>query len=178
MTPEHASRFSRRSWWLGLVSVTICWSIAAVFILHTVYKIATGDAAKWDQAAWTSMAFVLPIGCYVAALHSIGSVFFRLSRGEQFQASVSRGLRRTGLMLLLGGVMSGIGVVNLIRMLNFVGLTDRALRPYQALLHFDMAYVCVAIVGCSLMLLGQLMVEANEIARREQRLKSELSEFV
>jgi Protein of unknown function (DUF2975) len=178
MTPEHASVFSRRSWWLGLASVFICWSIAALFVAHSVYKIVTGDAAQWDQAAWLSMAVVLPIGCYVAALHSIGSVFFGLSRGEQFQTSVSRGLRRAGLMLLLGGVMSSVGVINLIRLFNFVGLTDRTLRPYQGLLHFDMAYVCIAIVGCALMLLGQLMIEANEIANREQRLKSELSEFV
>lgn len=170
--------FAGRCRWLGMASISVSVLIGVSWLLLGVHQTWMHDAATRWQSFWIALVLALPVICYASALVAIGLMFLRIGRGQHFHQSIARGLGRSGLMLLLGGALSSAGATNAFRLLNAFGLAQIPLRPFEGLLHFDMAYICIAFLGCALILLGRVLREAAELAEREQRLRAELAEFV
>lgn len=103
-----------------------------------------------------------PVVFYLFAVWSIGSAMGQLSKGRLIQPTLSAALRRVGLSLGLGGVMSVFVVSNLVR------LIDHGRGGY---LHFDVAGMTLGMIGGALFLLGGVVEQAG-------RVQAELDEMI
>ncbi|NJC41605.1 hypothetical protein GGQ87_001863 [Brevundimonas alba] len=95
-----------------------------------------------------------PVVFYLFAVWSIGSAMGQLSKGRLIQPTLSTALRRVGLSLGLGGVMSVFVVSNLVRLVD---------HGRGAFLHFDVAGMTLGMIGGALFLLGQVVEQAGKV---------------
>lgn len=111
----------------------------------------------FKQAPWRSGAMLaatiwnLPIACYLFAVWTIGHTMGELANGRLIQAALPPALRRVGLALGGGGLVSVFVVTNLMRL---VGQTR------GGYLHFDVAGMTLGMIGGALFLLGRVMDQA------------------
>lgn len=109
-----------------------------------------------------SLIWFPPAFLYLFGVWSIGSAMGQLSKGRLIQPILSSALRRVGLSLGLGGVMSVFVVPNVVRLMDIGG---------GALLHFDVAGMTLGMIGGALFLLGGVVEQAG-------RVQAELDEMI
>ncbi len=103
-----------------------------------------------------------PTVFYLFGVWSIGSAMGQLARGRLIPPTLSSALRRVGLSLGLGGVLSVFVVSNLIRLVE---------NGRGGFLHFDVAGMTLGMIGGALFLLGRVVDQAG-------RVQAELDEMI
>ena len=103
-----------------------------------------------------------PTAFYLFGVWSIGSAMGQLARGRLIQPTLSSALRRVGLSLGLGGVLSVFVVSNLVRLVE---------DGRGGFLHFDVAGMTLGMIGGALFLLGRVVDQAG-------RVQAELDEMI
>src|SRR4029453_10915921 len=103
-----------------------------------------------------------PTVFYLFGVWSIGSAMGQLAKGRLIQPTLSSALRRVGLSLGLGGVLSVFVVSNLIRLIE---------HGRGGFLHFDVAGMTLGMIGGALFLLGKVVDQAG-------RMQAELDEMI
>ena len=103
-----------------------------------------------------------PTAFYLFGVWSIGSAMGQLARGRLIQPTLSSALRRVGLSLGLGGVLSVFVVSNLVRLV---------VDGRGGFLHFDVAGMTLGMIGGALFLLGRVVDQAG-------RVQAELDEMI
>ncbi|PIB95804.1 DUF2975 domain-containing protein [Caulobacter sp. X] len=93
----------------------------------------------------------LPAVCYLFGVWSIGQALGEVSKGRPLQAALPGAMRKVGISLAIGGVISVFVVTNLMR------LAGQAKGGY---LHFDVAGMTLGMIGGALFLLGRVMDQA------------------
>ncbi|KQY75533.1 DUF2975 domain-containing protein [Brevundimonas sp. Root1423] len=110
----------------------------------------------------SALIWFSPAVFYLFGVWSIGSAMGQLAKGRLIQPTLSSALRRVGLSLGLGGVLSVFVVSNLIR------LVENGRGGY---LHFDVAGMTLGMIGGALFLLGRVVDRAG-------RMQAELDEMI
>jgi hypothetical protein len=110
-----------------------------------------------------ALVWYTPTAFYLFGVWSIGSAMGQLAKGRLIQPTLSAALRRVGLALGAGGLMSVFVVPNLVRLL---GHTQGG-----SYLHFDVAGMTLGMIGGALFLLGRVMDQAG-------RVQAELDEMI
>lgn len=109
-----------------------------------------------------ALVWFSPVVFYLFAVWSIGAAMGQLARGRLIQPTLAAALRRVGLALGLGGVMSVFVVSNLSRIIE---------SGRGGFLHFDVAGMTLGMIGGALFLLGRVVDQAGQ-------LQAELDEMV
>ncbi|WP_312780302.1 DUF2975 domain-containing protein [Brevundimonas sp.] len=109
-----------------------------------------------------SVIWITPTLCYLFGVWSIGAGMGQLAKGRLIQPTLAATLRRVGLALGFGGVISVFVVTNLLRL---IGSTE------GGYLHFDVAGMTLGMIGGALFLLGRVVDQASEV-------QAELDEMV
>jgi hypothetical protein len=110
----------------------------------------------------TGLVWFSPTVFYLFAVWSIGSAMGQLAKGRLIQPTLSSALRRVGLSLGLGGLLSVFVVSNLVRMIE---------HGRGGFLHFDVAGMTLGMIGGALFLLGRVVDQAG-------RMQAELDEMI
>ena len=105
-----------------------------------------------DVAA--SLIWIAPALCYLFGVWSIGSGMGQLARGRLIQPTLASTLRRVGLALGVGGVISVFVVTNLLRLIG---------HAKGGYLHFDVAGMTLGMIGGALFLLGRVVDQAGAV---------------
>jgi hypothetical protein len=147
--------------WLAVFMVVSVGALLA--LLHLVFPalIALRDGA-WPGGMIDELLFRLPTLFYLFAVWSIGSALGQVARGRLIQPILGSALRRVGLALGLGGVMSVFVVTNLARVIE---------GGRGSFLHFDVAGMTLGMIGGALFLLGRVIDQAD-------RVQAELDEMI
>ncbi len=166
MTPAEIDRFRlrcRQFRWLAIFMVV---SVGALLVLmHAIaptVMMARGrldlEASRWlSQVVWAS-----PTLFYLFAVWSIGSALGQLGRGRLIQPTLADALRRVGLALGFGGLLSVFGVTNLSRLIE---------GGRGGFAYFDVSGMTLGMIGGALFLLGRVMDQAG-------RVQAELDEMI
>ncbi len=166
MTTQDLDRFRRMCgqyrWLAVFMVVAIGLAMAATWIgAPLIYWLRDGrdplTARNVGALIWFS-----PTVFYLFAVWSIGSAMGQLAKGRLIQPTLSSALRRVGLSLGMGGVMSVFVVSNVVRLIE---------HGRGAFLHFDVAGMTLGMIGGALFLLGRVMDQAD-------RIQSELDEMI
>lgn len=98
--------------------------------------------------------WVLPTVFYLFGVWSIGAAMGQLSKGRLIQPTLVHALRRVGLSLGFGGLLSVFGVTNVMRLID----GGRGGWAY-----FDVAGMTLGMIGGALFLLGRVMEQAGKV---------------
>jgi hypothetical protein len=135
--------------------------LALLMVVAPAYMVLSGERAP--QAAMLSgFVWHLPALFYLYGVWAIGEAVGQIGRGRLIQTATAEGLRRAGLALGAGGVLSVFVVVNLMRLV---------MPGYGGYLHFDVGGMTLGMVGGAMFLLGRVMDRAAAV-------QSELDEMV
>jgi hypothetical protein len=163
---DDITRFRRMCTRFRWLTVFMVVSVSALLAL--MHGIAPGVLSlRGDYSAtpmqWLSgVVWALPSAFYLFAVWSIGSAMGQLSRGRLIQPTLVQALRRVGVALGVGGVLSVFGVSNLIRLIG---------ESRGGYLHFDVASMTLGMIGGALFLLGRVVDQAG-------RVQAELDEMI
>jgi len=166
MTAAEIDRFRlrcRQFRWLAIFMVV---SVGALLLL--MYAIAPAvmmargrfdlETSRWlTQVVWAS-----PTLFYLFAVWSIGSALGQLGRGRLIQPTLADALRKVGLALGFGGLLSVFGVTNLSRLIE---------GGRGGFAYFDVSGMTLGMIGGALFLLGRVMDQAG-------RVQAELDEMI
>ncbi|MFK4057554.1 DUF2975 domain-containing protein [Brevundimonas sp. NPDC046655] len=106
------------------------------------------------RAVAASLIWIAPALCYLFGVWSIGGGMGQLARGRLIQPTLAATLRRVGLALGFGGVISVFVVTNLLRL---IGSTQ------GGYLHFDVAGMTLGMIGGAVFLLGRVVDQAGVV---------------
>lgn len=138
--------------WLAVFMVV---SVGALVALMTVIAPVLMTVVKkmppTPDRLFAGLIWSLPTLCYLFGVWSIGQALGELAKGRLIQATLPSALRRVGIALGVGGVISVFVVSNLMR------LVGAAKGGY---LHFDVAGMTLGMIGGALFLLGRVMDQA------------------
>lgn len=109
-----------------------------------------------------SMFWILPATFYLFGVWSIGAAMGQLAGGRLIQPTLALALRKVGLALCLGGVLSVFVVTNLMRIIA---------EGRGGYLHFDVPGMTLSMIGGALFLLGGVVEQAGKV-------QAELDEMV
>lgn len=166
MTPADIDRFRLRCrqfrWLAILMVVSVGGLLLLMYAIAPTVLMARGrfdlEASQWlAQVVWAS-----PTLFYLFAVWSIGSALGQLGRGRLIQPTLADALRRVGLALGFGGVLSVFGITNLSRLIE----GGRGGWAY-----FDVSGMTLGMIGGALFLLGRVMDQAG-------RVQAELDEMI
>lgn len=117
-----------------------------------------GSVSSWaSSAVWASPGIF-----YLYGVWSIGAAMGELARGRLIQPTLALALRRVGLALGLGGLLTVFGITNITR------LIDGAQASWA---YFDVASMTLGMIGGALYLLGRVIDQAG-------LLQAELDEII
>lgn len=157
--------FRRRCRQFQLLAWFMIASVGGLLALMTVvgpaYLVATGERAA-EASLLRGLVWHLPALFYLYGVWAIGEAVGQIGRGRLIQTATAEGLRRAGLALGVGGVLSVFVVVNLMRLV---------MPGAGGYLHFDIGGMTLGMVGGALFLLGRVMDRAAAV-------QSELDEMV
>lgn len=129
-----------------------------VFPLILMLRGETRHLAHWlPGAIWAS-----PTAFYLFAVWAIGAAMGQLAKGRLIQPILSDALRRVGLALGFGGLLSVFGVTNLMRLIE---------GGQGGWAYFDVAGMTLGMIGGALFLLGRVIDHAG-------RVQAELDEMI
>ena len=107
------------------------------------------------QFRWLAqVVWALPTVFYLFAVWSIGSAMGQLARGRLIQPTLASALRRVGLALGFGGLLSVFGVTNIMRLIE---------DGRGGFAYFDVAGMTLGMIGGALFLLGGVMEQAGKV---------------
>lgn len=149
--------------WLAVfMVVTIGASLVLTFVAVPLFASIRDGEDLFGPRHYTVWIWFAPTAFYLAGVWMIGSALGQLAKGRLIQPTLSSALRRVGLALGLGGVMSVFVVSNVLRLLE---------QSRGGFLHFDVAGMTLGMVGGALYLLGRVVDQAGA-------LQSELDEII
>jgi hypothetical protein len=160
------ARFRRRCAqfrWLAVFMVISVGALLALMYLVApgVLLLRNGEASVANR--WLAdVIWALPTAFYLFGVWSIGSAMGQVSRGRLIQPTLVHALRRVGLSLGFGGVLSVFGVTNLTRLIE---------EGRGGWAYFDVAGMTLGMIGGALFLLGGVMEQAG-------RVQAELDEMI
>lgn len=148
--------------WLAIFMVVTVGGL--LLLMHVVSPLVLWSRGEpgYPQDAWAWMIRGVPPACYLFGVWSIGRAMGQLARGRLIQPTLASALRRVGLALGIGGVMSVFVVTNLLRMVG-------AIEGGYA--HFDVPGMTLGMIGGALFLLGGVADQAG-------RVQAELDEMI
>ncbi len=158
MSQSDLTRFRRMCaqfrWLAVFMVISVGALLALMYVISPGVLTLRGDFAP-TQIQWLSQAmFALPGAFYLFAVWSIGSAMGQLSKGRLIQPTLVQALRRVGVALGIGGVLSVFVVTNLIRLMG---------GAKGGYLHFDVAGMTLGMIGGALFLLGRVVDQAGQI---------------
>ena len=149
--------------WLAVFMVC---SVGAVLVLMLAIAPAvflmSGEHRPPSHLWLAEVVRMSPTLFYLFAVWSIGSAMGQLAKGRVIQPVLADALRRVGLALGFGGLLSVFGVTNLMR------LFDGGQASWA---YFDVAGMTLGMIGGALVLLGRVMEQAD-------RIQAELDEMI
>ncbi len=141
--------------WLAIFMVA---SVGGLLLLaHIVVPAALwfrNPSPAFAREALGALIWASPAACYLLGVWFIGRAMGQLARGRLIQPTLASALRRVGLSLGFGGVISVFVVTNLLRLL------DHAKGGY---LNFDVAGMTLGMIGGALFLLGRVVDQAGAV---------------
>ena len=158
MSQTDLARFRQRCGqfrWLAIFMVVSVGGLLA--LIHLVFPfivLARGAPSDFGARFVASAVWWAPSVCYLFGVWSIGRAMGDLSKGRLFQPTVSDALRRVGLALGIGGVLSVFVMSNLMRLVGQSG---------GGYLHFDVPGMTLGMIGGALFLLGGVIEQAGKV---------------
>ncbi len=148
--------------WLAIFMVCSVGFLLA--IIHVVSPLILWERGEpgYPQALYNAAITGVPSACYLFGVWSISQAMGQLAKGRLIQPILATALRRVGLALGIGGVMSVFVVTNLLRM---IGSTK------GGYLFFDVPGMTLGMIGGALFLLGGVAEQAG-------RVQAELDEMI
>jgi hypothetical protein len=148
--------------WLAIfMVVSVGALLALIHVIAPAVMAARGDGAP--EGRWLAGAiWALPTVFYLFAVWSIGAAMGQLAKGRLIQPTLASALRRVGLALGFGGLLSVFGITNLSRLIQ--GGTG-------GWAYFDVPGMTLGMIGGALFLLGGVVEQAG-------RVQAELDEMV
>lgn len=145
-------RMCRQFRWLAIFMVTSVGALVAgmAWIFPVLYALTHHEPLRADRML-AGTIWNLPIICYLFAVWTIGRTLGELANGRLIQAALPPALRRVGIALGVGGLISVFGVSNLMRLVGHVR---------GGYLHFDVAGMTLGMIGGAVFLLGRVMDQA------------------
>ena len=149
--------------WLAVFMVCSVGAILALmYVIVPVVFTLRGEFYPWPNLWLAEIVKALPNLYYLFAVWTIGSAMGQVGKGRVIQPVLATALRRVGLALGFGGLLSVFGVTNLMR------LTGGHAASWA---HFDVSGMTLGMIGGALFLLGRVMEQAA-------RVQSELDEMI
>lgn len=149
--------------WLAVFMVVSVGAILALmFLVAPGILMARGDYAGTPSLWRTEVIRALPTLFYLFAVWSIGSAMGQLAKGRLIQPTLVSALRRVGVSLGTGGLLSVFGVTNLIRIIE---------GGRGGWAWFDVPGMTLGMIGGALFLLAGVVEQAGHI-------QAELDEMV
>ena len=166
MTPTDPIRFRQRCaqfrWLAVFMVVSVGALLALIHLIAPGVMLARGEPLLPGDRWLTQVIWALPTAFYLFAVWSIGSAMGQLAKGRLIQPILAHALRRVGLALGFGGLISVFGVTNIARLVSG-GAGGWA--------YFDVAGMTLGMIGGALFLLGGVMEQAG-------RVQAELDEMI
>lgn len=166
MSQTDLTRFRRMCaqfrWLAVFMVVTIGAGMVLTFVGAPLFMWLRDGNVPWRAPQLGALIWFTPAAFYLFGVWSIGSAMGQLAKGRLIQPILSSTLRRVGLALGIGGVISVFGVSNLFRLLGY--------GP-GGFLHFDVGGMTLGMIGGALFLLGRVMDQAG-------RIQAELDEMI
>jgi hypothetical protein len=160
---DHFRRLCRQFRWLAMFMVI---SVGALLMLMLVVSpvvfITRGEYGDRFSAWLTQVIWMTPALFYLFAVWSIGGAMGQLAQGRLIQPTLAGALRRVGLALGFGGLLSVFGITNLSRLID---------GGNGGWAYFDVAGMTLGMIGGALFLLGRIVDQAG-------RLQAELDEMI
>ena len=158
MSQTDTARFRRRCaqfrWLAVFMVVSVGALLALIYVLAPGILMARGDYTGTPTSWLAQLVWALPTAFYLFAVWSIGAAMGQLSKGRLIQPTLVHALRRVGIALGLGGLLSVFGVTNLVRLVE----SGRGGWAY-----FDVAGMTLGMIGGALFLLGGVMEQAGKV---------------
>jgi hypothetical protein len=158
MRQTDTARFRRRCaqfrWLAVFMVVTVGGAMLLTWVGAPLFIWLRDGQAPFNARTFGYLVWFSPVVFYLFAVWSIGSAMGQLSKGRLIQPTLSSALRRVGLSLGLGGVMSVFVVSNLLRLIE---------NGRGGLLHFDVAGMTLGMIGGALFLLGGVVEQAGKV---------------
>lgn len=148
--------------WLAVFMVVSVGALLA--LMHVIAPVVLrlrGDLVD-DTRLVSSLLAGVPAACYLFAVWSIGSAMGQIARGRLIQPTLAAALRRVGLALGAGGVISVFVLTNVLRLIS---------GGAGGYLHFDVPGMTLGMIGGALFLLGGVVDQAG-------RVQAELDEMI
>jgi hypothetical protein len=158
MSQTDTARFRRRCaqfrWLAVFMVVSVGALLALIYVLAPGILMARGDYTGTPTSWLAQLVWVLPTAFYLFAVWSIGAAMGQLSKGRLIQPTLVHALRRVGIALGLGGLLSVFGVTNLVRLIE---------GGRGGWAWFDVAGMTLGMIGGALFLLGGVMEQAGKV---------------
>lgn len=149
--------------WLAIFMVcSVGALLALMFVVSPVVFLTRGGPSAFTDLWLAEVIRALPQLFYLFAVWSIGSAMGQLAKGRLIQPVLAGALRRVGLALGFGGLLSVFGITNLLRLIK--GGTG-------GWAYFDVSGMTLGMIGGALFLLGRVMEQAG-------RVQAELDEMI
>ena len=127
--------------------------VVANLIVPLVYW-GRAPTPNFGREVAAAVIWIVPALCYLFGVWSIGAGMGQLAKGRLIQPTLASTLRRVGLSLGFGGVISVFVVTNLLRIIG---------HTKGGYLHFDVAGMTLGMIGGALFLLGGVMEQADKV---------------
>jgi hypothetical protein len=158
MSQTDLARFHRRCaqfrWLAVFMVISVGALLALMYLLAPGVLMARGDYPGNPVGWLAQIVWALPTLFYLFAVWSIGAAMGQLARGRLIQPTLASALRRVGLALGFGGLLSVFGVTNIMRLVD---------GGRGGLAHFDVAGMTLGMIGGALFLLGGVMEQAGKV---------------
>lgn len=158
MSQTAADRFRRRCaqfrWLAVFMVVSVGALLALVHLIVPIAFLARAEDYPFLDLWLSSLVKALPTVFYLFAVWSIGSAMGQLSKGRLIQPTLVHALRRVGLALGFGGLLSVFGVTNIMRLIE---------GGRGGWAWFDVAGMTLGMIGGALFLLGGVMEQAGKV---------------
>jgi hypothetical protein len=149
--------------WLAVFMVVSVGAILALmFLVAPGVLMARGDYAGTPSRWLGEVIRTVPTLFYLFGVWSIGSAMGQLAKGRLIQPTLVHALRRVGLSLGIGGLLSVFGITNLVRLVE---------GGHGSWAYFDVPGMTLGMIGGALFLLAGVVEQAG-------RLQAELDEMI
>jgi hypothetical protein len=158
VTVSDLARFRRLCgqfrWLAVFMVVSVGLLLAAAHLIGPLVIWVRDAPPDYGRAVAASVIWIAPTVCYLFGAWSIGRAMGQLAKGRLIQPTLASALRRVGLALGVGGVISVFVVTNLLRLIG---------HSSGGYLHFDVAGMTLGMIGGALFLLGRVVEQAGSV---------------